>query len=372
MNDVEHFRDKEKFILREDLRTASTASNLAFNEKIKDLQESGRTIYNFGFGQSPFPAPPCFVRALQQWSHRTEYLPVRGLAALRREIINFHSSEDGFKLSTDHLIVGPGSKELLYLTMAVSNAVVLLPTPAWTTYAPQARMAGVKVVPLATSSRQRYKITPDILKAAVNDLKDETVFLILTNPGNPSKYLPGTEIYDGGTCYTQQELQALGAVCKSSSIVVLSDEIYARLKFTGRHASIVQHYPQGTILFSGFSKCASAGGWRLGYAHYPATLTTLQTAVLAAASQTYSCAPAPMQHAVAQSLHENLDEFKNYLHNCRTILAAVSKFCYRYVWRVSANFATAVCGGCQQFLLQVCEGVSALLQLCKGVSALLQ
>lgn len=63
---------------------------------------------------------------------------------------------------------------------------------------------------------------------------------------------------------------------------------------------MLQHYPEGTILTSGFSKWASAGGWRLGYAHFPTSLYPIMQAVRSSASHTYSCAPAPMQYGVAK------------------------------------------------------------------------
>merc|ERR1712181_104130 len=78
--------------------------------------------------------------------------------------------------------------------------------------------------------------------------------------------------------------------------------IYARLEYTGQHVCMSELYPEGTILTSGFFKGSSAGGWRLGYAHYPQPLHQLRKAVLSGASHTYSCAPAPLQHAVARAI----------------------------------------------------------------------
>ena len=103
--------------------------------------------------------------------------------------------------------------------------------------------------------------------------------LILTNPGNPS-----------GCAYTREELVALVTVFRRLSVIVLSDEIYARLEYTGQHVCMSELYPevtisglvvtipppQGTILTSGFSKWSSAGGWRIGYAHFPKSLNQLR------------------------------------------------------------------------------------------------
>ena len=110
--------------------------------------------------------------------------------------------------------------------------------------------------------------------------------LVLTNPGNPS-----------GCVYQRDELETIAEVCREQNIIVLrytylpikkitsnliihSDEIYARLAFSGDHVCMSQIYPEGTILTSGFSKWSSAGGWRLGYAHFPPLLSSLYNAVL--------------------------------------------------------------------------------------------
>lgn len=307
-------------LVRAELESSSASSNLAFNEKVKALQAEGSKIFHFGFGQSPFPVPDCLTRALQQHAHRHENLSMQGLPSLRKSLADLHHREDGLTLDPNAMIVGPGSKELIYLTMAVSTGVVIVPSPAWTTYAPQVRLAGLRlhVPPTAPGAEGGHKITPALLKDALSSHPNENnIFLILTNPGNPS-----------GTCYTDSELKELSSICRSRAVVVLSDEIYARLKFEGQHASMMKHYPERSVLFSGISKWASAGGWRLSYAHYPPTLAGLRSAVTAVASQTYSCAPAPVQWALGTALEENYEELMEYSRDCSKILQAVAKYCY--------------------------------------------
>jgi aspartate/methionine/tyrosine aminotransferase len=108
---------------------------------------------------------------------------------------------------------------------------------------------------------------------------------------------------------------------------VLSDEIYGRLQYAGSHVCLPGLYPEGTVLTSGFSKWSSAGGWRLGYAHYPPGLRALRAAVLSGASHTYSCAPAPLQHAVARALARDGPELTAYTVTARKVLAAVASYC---------------------------------------------
>lgn len=305
-------------LVRDDLAHSRPASNLAFNEEVKALIKSGRKIAHFGFGLSPFPVPKCMVDCVNEFAHANEYLPIVGIPELREEIVKFHERYDNITLNVNNFVTGPGSKQLIYLVMTAFKGDILLPAPAWVTYAPQIRLAGKEPKIIQTDSGSGWKLTPRALEEAAVLCGPGWKLLIHTNPGNPS-----------GTCYTHEELRALSAVCRKRSIIVLSDEIYARLTFSRDHASIVQHYPEGTILTTGFSKWASAGGWRLGYAHFPNRLQELFNAVKSAASHTHSCAPAPMQYGVAKALKENAQELDQYMNNCAKILQAVSNYCHR-------------------------------------------
>lgn len=124
--------------------------------------------------------------------------------------------------------------------------------------------------------------------------------LVLNSPNNPS-----------GITYTENEIKAIADVCRKHNIIVLSDEIYARLSWT-KFTSIakvsylslsysifcIQYYPEGTIVTSGFSKWASVGGWRAGYALFPKELRSLKDAVSSAGSHSYTCLPTPIQYAL--------------------------------------------------------------------------
>jgi len=302
-------------LIREDLSDYGGASNLAFNETVKALQQAGQEIYHFGFGQSPFPVPKPFVRHLKETAGENDYLSVAGLMQLREQIVEFHREWDQVELSVDNLIVGPGSKELIFLTMAIFRGYIWLPAPAWTTYKPQACLAGHVAKLIRQPASQKWKLRAEDVEEAIKDVEGPHL-LVLTNPGNPS-----------GCTYTVEELTSLAEVLRKYKVIVLSDEIYARLNYEGNHVCMSGIYPEGTILTTGFSKWSSAGGWRLGYAHFPESLQALRKAVLSGASHTYSCAPAPMQHAVARALKEDKEELRKYVLSQRTILQAVSRYC---------------------------------------------
>uniref|UniRef100_H2Y4L0 Aminotransferase class I/classII large domain-containing protein n=1 Tax=Ciona savignyi TaxID=51511 RepID=H2Y4L0_CIOSA len=129
--------------LKEALKTSSLASNLQFNEQIKSLNAEKHHIYHLGFGQSPFPPPEFAQKVLMENVADAEYLPVKGLPLLRKMILEFHCKlDDVHHFSDDSCIVGPGTKELIFLLMSVLAGDVLLLSPTWTTYKPQAVLSG--------------------------------------------------------------------------------------------------------------------------------------------------------------------------------------------------------------------------------------
>jgi aspartate aminotransferase len=288
------------------------SSTLAINERSRALQAQGRTIYRLGFGQSPFPVPPPAVEALRANAHRKDYLPVRGLAELRGAVAEHHRRVDGIECSAEDVLVGPGSKELMFLLALVCDADILIPSPGWVSYAPQARMAGRKVTWIPTTRGSAWRLTPEALDEAASTGRQS--LLILNYPNNPS-----------GQTYSSNQLAELAEAARRRGVLVLSDEIYGRLNYTGGHVSIARHYPEGTILSSGLSKWCGAGGWRLGTFIVPANLRSLLNALAACASETYTTASAPVQWA-AVCPFEDGPEIDSYLSACRRILASLGRW----------------------------------------------
>ncbi|KAK3728478.1 hypothetical protein QZH41_002341 [Actinostola sp. cb2023] len=309
-----------KNLIREDLQNYKPAPNLVLNEKIRQLESEGKKIYHFAFGQSPFPVMDKARLELSRHAGEKAYLPVAGLLPLRKAICSFHKELDGLEnLDPENVIVGPGSKELLFLVETVFQGDIFLMHPTWITYAPQARLARHKPIIIRTKFEDDWRVTPGLLEETFQkSCNNETGHLfVLCYPDNPT-----------GTSYTAEQLKALVVVFRKYNTTVVTDEIYGRLTFEGNHESLAKYYPEGTILSTGLSKWAGAGGWRLGYHIYPSTLKQLYTAVLSAASHTYSCASAPIQYAALSYLNLS-DESRSYMDHTRRILAAVAEYCYK-------------------------------------------
>ncbi|XP_078485934.1 asparagine--oxo-acid transaminase-like [Ciona intestinalis] len=303
--------------LKNSLQSYQFASNLQFNERINDLKEKGQKIFHLGFGQSPFPVPTHAEQVLKENAGRAEYFPVKGILELRKAIIDFHAKQDGLhQFTQENCVVGPGSKELIFLLMSVIGGDVLLLSPTWTTYKPQAVLSNHKVFIIPTSYDEHWKLTPAMIEKVYseNTIKENSL-LIFCNPDNPT-----------GSSYTKDELIALGSEMRKRKMLVLSDEIYGRLSFNDNHLSLAQFYPEGTILSCGISKWASCGGWRLGYHLYPSHLKDICNVVAGAASNTYTSASAPIQLA-AVSLLKYDERSQNYVKHCKRILHTVATFC---------------------------------------------
>jgi len=133
------------------VRGLGESPTLAIDERIKLLQSQGKKIYNFGLGQSPFPVPLPVVEALRLHAHEKDYLPVKGLFALKEAVAGFHQQKDLVDANADCVLVGPGSKELMFLLQLVFYGEIIVPTPCWVSYVPQAQILGKRVSLLHTS-----------------------------------------------------------------------------------------------------------------------------------------------------------------------------------------------------------------------------
>jgi aspartate aminotransferase len=290
------------------------SATLAVNERSNELISQGRHIYKFGLGQSPFPVPPVVVEALRKAAPEKDYLHVRGLRPLRETITEFLHRRHGIERARRQVLVGPGSKELIFLTQLAYAGELLVPSPSWVSYAPQAKIIGRRVKWLPTDFAHDYKLPAETVDAHCSAAPGLPRLLILNYPNNPT-----------GVSYTDAELAALAAVARKHQVLVVSDEIYADLDHSGRTASIAHHYPEGTIVSTGLSKWCGAGGWRLGVFSFPGELEWLCAAMAAIATETYTSVSTPIQYAAIRAFQGG-PEIEQYLASCQQILSVLGRF----------------------------------------------
>jgi aspartate aminotransferase len=310
---------QKRVSLNINVRGIGESPTLAINERVKLLKSRGQKIYNFGLGQSPFPVPASVVEALRLHAHEKDYLPVKGLPALKEAVAGFHNQRDSIEASADCVLVGPGSKELMFLLQLVFYGEIIVPTPCWVSYVPQAQILGKRVSLLHTSFEDKWHISADRLADLLEGEQDlyRPRLLVLNYPGNPD-----------GLTYTAAELKEIAKVAKDYEMILLSDEIYGQLHHRGEHVSVARFYPEGTIISSGLSKWCGAGGWRLGTFTFPRNLDWLMEAMAAVASETYTSVSAPIQYAAVEAFRGGIT-IERYLWHARRILSSLGQRCYR-------------------------------------------
>jgi aminotransferase len=218
------------------------------------------------------------------------YLP------LRQAICDWMVKMYGVQYTPAQVCVTSGAKHNVFVALqAICNPgdEVILPTPSFVCYGPIAKMAGARVVEVATVSEEGFKLTPEKLRAAITP---RTKLLILPFPGNPT-----------GAVLRREELEAIAEVLRGTDIVVLSDEIYGDLTYGNeKHVSIASlpDMQERTVYISGFSKSFAMTGWRLGYVCAP---TPIMKQMLKVHQYGLMCAPTVSQFAAIEAM-ENSDE----------------------------------------------------------------
>ena len=299
-------------MLKKIIKNLKPSSTLRMNEISNKLESKGKKIYRFGFGQSPFQVPDDVVNELKNNAHQNKYLSMQGLNELRTAISKYSSNKYSQNYKPENIIVGPGTKELMFLLQLLFDGDILLPAPSWVSYAPQALLSRNRTHWIVTKSENNWFPTGEEIEKVILKDRKKNYLLFLNSPNNPS----------GQIC---NNLKEISAIAKKYNILILSDEIYSELSFHENFQSISQFYPEKTIISTGLSKWCGAGGWRLGHFIIPEALKELRDSLKILASETFSSVSAPIQYAAIAAYSNNHDE---YINNSRSILKVVGEYVY--------------------------------------------
>lgn len=241
----------------------ATSATLAMAAKARELKEQGQSIIGLSLGEPDFTVPDfvkdAAIQAINDNYHA--YSPVDGYPALKKAIQHKFKRDNGLDYGPDQIVVSTGAKQsLANLAQVLLNEgdEVLLPAPYWVSYADIAKVAGGIPVEIQASIDTDFKITPQDLEKAITP---KTKMMIYSSPCNPS-----------GSVYSKEELRALADVLiKYPDIVVISDEIYEHINFSGGHYSMAQFEDmyERTVTVNGVSKAFAMTGWRIGYIGAP-------------------------------------------------------------------------------------------------------
>ena len=299
-------------MLKNFVKNLKPSSTLAINETSKQLEQQGKKIFKFGFGQSPFKVPEDVVEELKSNAYQNKYLPMQGLEELREAVAKYSSKKKNYNYKANNVIIGPGSKELMFLLHVIFDGEIILPAPSWVSYAPQAILGRNKIQILQTERENNWFPTGAQIEKIISKDKDKNYLLFLNSPNNPS----------GQVC---NKLEEISEIAKKYNLIILSDEIYSELTFSKNFKSISSYCPEKTIISTGLSKWCGAGGWRLGYFIIPDELNNIKNMINVLASETFSAVSAPIQYAAIKA-YEN--DHSNYITKSVNILSAVGKYVF--------------------------------------------
>ena len=228
--------------------------------KFFDLAATIPDVVSLGIGEPDFATPKQFCDAgyRSMLEGKTGYSPNPGILELRQAISNYLAGLIGVEYDPyNQIVVTVGGSEAIDATFRAiiePGDEVIIPEPAFVSYAPCVELAGGKVIHLPLTMQEGFKLSPERLEAAITP---KTKAVVLNFPCNPT-----------GVVMTQEELNALAAPLIKHEVLAISDEIYAELLYDGRkHASIAAApgMQDLTVLISGFSKSLAMTGWRIGY-----------------------------------------------------------------------------------------------------------
>jgi aspartate aminotransferase len=270
---------------------------LAVFSRAKELERQGRSIIHLELGEPDFhPAAPIVdaVRAAVA-AGRDRYCSTRGVPALREAIAGYLKSTRRLAVAPEQVLVAPGCKMALSLAMMAliePGDEVLYPDPGFPIYPSFARGLGAKAVPFGLEEKNKFQ--PDVEEIAAK-ITPRTSTIIFNSPNNPT-----------GTVFSEAALEKIRRLAAKHDLWIISDEVYARILFSGQYQSIwsLSGMAERTVIIDGFSKSFAMTGWRLGYAVAPTrVIDAMDLLVL----NTFTCTAEFTQIAAIEALRDSTD-----------------------------------------------------------------
>lgn len=241
----------------------AASETLAMSQKSNELKAQGINVINLSVGEPDFHTPDHIKEAAKKAidENYSLYTPVPGYLSLRQAVCKKLESENGLQYKPEQIICSNGAKQAVcnaILSIVNPGEQVIIPAPCWVSYIEMVKLAEGESYIIHTGIEQDFKITPAELEAAINP---KTRAIILCSPSNPT-----------GSIYSKAELKALADVlAKYPNIIIIADEIYEHINYTGKHESIAQfeNVRERVVIVNGVSKAYAMTGWRLGWMAAP-------------------------------------------------------------------------------------------------------
>jgi len=241
------------------METLGTETAFEVLAKAKALEKQGRDIVHLEIGEPDFDTPKNIKEAAVQALHAgyTHYVPAAGIPELRETIAEYISRTRNIYVDPDEVVVTPGAKPIMFFSMlALVNPgeEVMYQNPGFPIYESVINFVGAKPVPIPLKEENDFRLDPNYVE---ENITDKTKMIVINSPENPT-----------GGVLTKEDLKAVAdCIANRDDVFVLSDEVYSRIIYKGKHESIASlpGMKEKTILLDGFSKTYAMTGWRLGY-----------------------------------------------------------------------------------------------------------
>ena len=242
------------------LNRLAPSATLAMSQRSNELKASGVDVVNLSVGEPDFNTPDHIKEAAKKAidENYSRYSPVPGYPVLREAIVEKLKRENNLEYKSSQIICSNGAKQSVcnvVMSLVGEGDEVIVPAPYWVSYTQMVKLADGVPVTVATGLEQNFKMSPEQLEKAITP---QTRALILCSPSNPT-----------GSIYSYEELEALAEILKKHErVMVISDEIYEHINYTGKHASMAQvpGMKERTVIINGVSKAYAMTGWRIGFA----------------------------------------------------------------------------------------------------------
>lgn len=267
--------------------------------KFFDLASQMEGVISLGVGEPDFTTPWA-IREAAIYSiekGRTFYTANRGLKELRDEICQYYQRrfQVSYNPDTECIVTVGGSEGIDIAIRAIINPgdEMIVLDPGYVAYTPGVELSGGIPVPITLRHEDQFKLTPELLKAAITP---KTKAILLNYPSNPT-----------GGFMTKEDYEKIIPILKESGIIIISDEIYAELSYEEEFCSIASfdEIKEQCIVINGFSKAFAMTGWRLGYV---LSNPILSKAMCKIHQYVIMSAPSPAQYGAVEGLRHCADE----------------------------------------------------------------
>lgn len=291
----------KKYVFAKRMGRLGTESAFEVLARAKALESKGKEIIHLEIGEPDFDTPKNIIEKCN-WALNngfTHYTPSAGTMEIRKVIAEYISKTRNIEALPEEVCVGPGGKPILYnaITACVEEGdEVLYPNPTYPTYESVINFVGAKAVPVPLLEEKDFRFEVEALERYITP---RTKMIVLNSPENPT-----------GGILTREDLEKIRELAIKHDLLVLSDEIYSRVIYDGKHESIISlpGMKERTILMDGFSKTYAMTGWRLGYGVAPKEIADKMVAL---SLNTVSCTATFVQAAGIEALQGPQVEVEN-------------------------------------------------------------